>query len=77
MPNAKTIREAVTEAVAFESDHYDLYLDAKDATTCKLAIAVIRNRIIGRRGEQLDDAYRMELCFKYGRTFQVQQGGEE
>ena len=66
METAKTIREAVTLAVEADSDHWSIELGQG-----VLHDAVVRNRIIGRRGENLADARVMDMATKYGRHWQV------
>ena len=66
METAKTIREAVTLAVEADSDHWSIELEQG-----VLHDAVVRNRIIGRRGENLADAGVMDMATKYGRHWQV------
>ena len=61
MNTAKTIREAVTEAVKYGSDHWAIELEEG-----ALREAVVMNRIGGRRGENLADSMAMDRATKYG-----------
>ena len=66
MNTAKTIRDAVTLAVERDSDHWAIELEKG-----VLHDAVVRNRIIGRRGESLADEGVMVMATKYGRHWQA------
>lgn len=65
MNTAKTIREAVTEAVKWGSDYW-----ANNLEEGALRDAVVKNRIGGQRGEILADNRVMDMATRHGRCIQ-------